>query len=176
LTAPPQRKPPGKPIAREQLVAEWEDLRRRNVLKGPVASFRFEVHYSEPEKTYQWRIQLDCGCVRDVLTRHPTDDKPADKVERLDELAETYHFAHVKPSHREIHEANQHAGMRAEQVDHPDQGRLANVVGVREYRTAGRQSQKQWTSESVTLGSTPDASARLTASSLVAPTPQCSSP
>jgi|tagenome__1003787_1003787.scaffolds.fasta_scaffold20769631_2 hypothetical protein len=36
-------------------------------MKGPVASFLFDVHYSVPETTYQWHIQLDCGCVRDVL-------------------------------------------------------------------------------------------------------------
>ena len=83
-------------------------------MKGPVASFLFDVHYSEPEKTYQWRVQLDCGCVRDALTRHHTDDKPADKAERLSELAQTYYFGHVKPSEREIREAKEQAEKHAE--------------------------------------------------------------
>src|SRR4051794_40617888 len=105
MTAPAQRKLPGTPIPRERLIAQWKDLQQRNLMKGPVASFLFDVHYSVPEKTYQWRIQLDCGCVRDAVTRHHTDDKPADKVERLGELAETYYFGHVQPSEREICDA-----------------------------------------------------------------------
>jgi hypothetical protein len=46
VTALVQRKLPGTPIPREQLIAEWEDLRRRNNLRGPVASFLFDLHYS----------------------------------------------------------------------------------------------------------------------------------
>ncbi|MGQ9408243.1 hypothetical protein [Mycolicibacterium neoaurum] len=41
---------------------------------------------------------------------------PADKVERLAELASTYHFAHVRPSEREIVEARQQAGRDAERA------------------------------------------------------------
>jgi hypothetical protein len=113
MTALVQRKLPGSPISREQLIAEWEDLRHRNARKGPVASFLFDVHYSVPEKTYQWRIQMDCGCVRDAVTRHHTDDKPADKVERLGELAGTYYFGHVQPSEREIRDAEERANRHA---------------------------------------------------------------
>lgn len=124
MTALVERKLPGSPIPREQLIAEWQDLRHRNTLKGPVASFLFELHYSEPEKTFQWRIQLDCGCLRDAVTRHHTDDKPADDVQRLGELAGTYHFGLVKPSEREIREANERAGERAVQVAR------AHIVGT----------------------------------------------
>lgn len=123
MTGLVERKLPGKAIPRERLIAEWQDLRTRNALRGPVASFLFDVHYSEPEKTYQWRIQLDCGCVRDAVTRHDTVEKPADKVERLDELADTYYFGHVKASEREVREADQRAGEQAEQAAR------ANVAG-----------------------------------------------
>ncbi|AGB21675.1 hypothetical protein Mycsm_01258 [Mycobacterium sp. JS623] len=123
MTALVQRKLPGTPIPRDQLIAQWEDLRRRNSVKGPVASFLFDVHYSEPEKTYQWRIQLDCGCVRDALTRHHTD-KPADKVERLGELTQTYYFGHVKPSEREIRDAEERANT------HAVEAARAKVVGT----------------------------------------------
>ena len=68
MTLPVERKVPGTPIPREQLVGQWEDLDHRNLMKGPVASFLFDVHNSVPEKTYQWRVQLDCGCVRDIVT------------------------------------------------------------------------------------------------------------
>jgi hypothetical protein len=37
-------------------------------MKGPVVTFLFDVHYAAPEKTYQWRVQLECGCVRDMRT------------------------------------------------------------------------------------------------------------
>jgi hypothetical protein len=47
MTVLVQCKLPGTPIPREQLITPWEDL-----------------HYSEPEQTYQWRIQLACGCQR----------------------------------------------------------------------------------------------------------------
>ncbi|MGB8387838.1 hypothetical protein [Mycobacterium sp.] len=66
MTLPVERKLPGEPIPREQLVAEWEDSHHRNLLKGPVANFLFGVHYSVPEKAYPSRMQLDCGCVRDI--------------------------------------------------------------------------------------------------------------
>ena len=45
MTLPVEWKLPGGPISREQLVAEWEDLHHRNLMKGPVASFLFDVHY-----------------------------------------------------------------------------------------------------------------------------------
>jgi hypothetical protein len=35
MTAPVQRKLPGTPIPREQLVADWEDLHHRNLMDGP---------------------------------------------------------------------------------------------------------------------------------------------
>src|SRR5436309_1067709 len=38
MTLPVERKLPGAPISREQLVAECEDLHHRNVMRGPVAS------------------------------------------------------------------------------------------------------------------------------------------
>ena len=44
MTALVQRKLRGSPIPREPLIAEWKDLRRRNALGGPAASFLFEVH------------------------------------------------------------------------------------------------------------------------------------
>jgi hypothetical protein len=54
--------------------------------------------------------------VRDAVTRHHTDNKPADKIARLGELTETYYFGHIKPSEREIREANEQACKHAEQT------------------------------------------------------------
>ncbi len=44
LKLPVERRLPGTPIPREQLLAEWEDLHHRNLMKGPVASFLFDFH------------------------------------------------------------------------------------------------------------------------------------
>ena len=66
VTRPVEKKLPGKPIPREELVAEWRELQHRNLLKGVLASFMFDVYYSTPDKTYQWRVEFDCGCVRDI--------------------------------------------------------------------------------------------------------------
>ena len=52
MTLPVERRLPGTPIPRDRLLTEWEDLHHRNLMKGPVASFLFDVHYSVPEKTY----------------------------------------------------------------------------------------------------------------------------
>ena len=43
-----QRNLPGSPIPRKELIAEWEDLRRPNAIRRPVASFLFDLHYAEP--------------------------------------------------------------------------------------------------------------------------------
>ncbi|MDP7735130.1 hypothetical protein [Mycobacterium paragordonae] len=120
MTAPVQRKLPGTPIPREELVARWADLRHRNNLAGPLTSLLFELYYPEPEKTYQWRIQLDCGCVRDVLTHHRADDNAADKVERLGELTDRYYFGLVKPSEREIRESKDRANKQTEDEVHAE--------------------------------------------------------
>jgi hypothetical protein len=55
VTAPVQRKLRGTPIPREQLIAEWEDLRRRKAVKGPAASFLVDLALLGAGTTYQWR-------------------------------------------------------------------------------------------------------------------------
>lgn len=67
-----------------------------------MASFLFELYYPEPEKTYQWRIQLDCGCVRDAVTRQLSDDKPADKGRGSENPPDIYRFSLVRPSRSEV--------------------------------------------------------------------------
>jgi hypothetical protein len=62
--------------------------------------------------------------VRDAVTRHHTDEKPADKVDRLGDLAETYYFGHVKPSEREIRDAEERAN------NHSVEAARAKVMGT----------------------------------------------
>jgi hypothetical protein len=38
-------------------------------------------------------VELDCGCVRDVLTRQHMEEKSADDVARRIELTDGYHFS-----------------------------------------------------------------------------------
>lgn len=82
-------------------------------------------------------IELGGGSVRDVLTRDHNDDKPADKIERLSGLTANYHFGLVKPSEREIREANEQAGEHAVQAarakamgtDFPAEPDLPSIYG-----------------------------------------------
>lgn len=107
-----EKRLPGKPIPREELVAEWREIQHRNMLMGVLASFLFDLYYSTPDKTYQWRVQFDCGCVRDVLTRDRrkiTADDPA----ALGELADSYHFGLVRPSERESREQKKYYDNKA---------------------------------------------------------------
>ena len=93
---PIDRNLPGEPIPREELVRQYEEMKWRN--RGPVESFLFEVHIPKPEDTYQWRIELECGCIRDTVTREDT-------VEALMARSSgNYHFSMQKPSQREIDE------------------------------------------------------------------------
>ena len=107
MTTPFEKKLPGKPIPREELVAEWRELQHRNLLKGVLASFMFDVYYSTPDKTYHWRVEFDCGCVRDILTRD-RKGMPADDPAALGELADSYHFGLVRPSDREKQEQKEY--------------------------------------------------------------------
>jgi hypothetical protein len=70
-----ERKLPGEPTPRAELVRHYEDWKHRNHMAGPVEAFLFDVHVPKPEETYQWRIELDCGCIRDVVSR--SDDVPS---------------------------------------------------------------------------------------------------
>ena len=65
MTLPVEWKLPGGPISREQLVPEWEDLHHRNLIKGPVASFLFDVHYWCAERLVRSQSAVDCnGCAK----------------------------------------------------------------------------------------------------------------
>jgi hypothetical protein len=82
-----ERKLPGSPIPREQLVRQYEDWRWRNVNVGPGQAAIFDLLVPKPEDTYQWRIQLNCGCIRDVVTH-------GDALERLVQRSDKYYHWH----------------------------------------------------------------------------------
>ena len=61
----PTHELPGEPISREQLVAEWEDLHHRDLMKDPVASFLFDVQYWCADRPVRSQSAVDCnGCVK----------------------------------------------------------------------------------------------------------------
>lgn len=76
-----ERKLPGEPIPREDIVRQYEDWHRANLLAGPGQAVVFELIVPRPENTYQWRIELDCGCIRDVVT---ASDDAASLMDRSD--------------------------------------------------------------------------------------------
>lgn len=88
---------PGEPTSREEVVRQYESRRWRNVQEGPGRAAIFDLLVPKPEDTFRWRIQLDCGCIREVTTR-------GDDVERLLANSDTYQFGSVRPSKRELDE------------------------------------------------------------------------
>ncbi|BBY05408.1 hypothetical protein [Mycobacterium noviomagense] len=100
MTAPVERKLPGQPVAREELVRDYDDWKRANLLDGPGRAAIFDLLVPKPDETYQWRVELDCGCIRDAVTL-------GDDVASLLAKSDTYHFSMQKPSEREIAEATE---------------------------------------------------------------------
>jgi hypothetical protein len=95
-----ERKLPGDPAPREEVFREYERWRWGNVKEGLGQAAIFDLLVPKPEDTFRWRIQLDCGCIREVTTR-------GDDVEQLLAKSDTYHFGSVKPSKRERDEENE---------------------------------------------------------------------
>jgi hypothetical protein len=94
-----ERKLPGEPVPREEAFREYESWRWSNVKEGPGHAAIFELLVAKPEDVFRWRIQLDCGCIREVQTR-------GDDVQELLAQSDSYHFTSVKPSERERKEEN----------------------------------------------------------------------
>lgn len=67
------RRLPGKARPREDVLREYRDLNaeRRSRIPAPLWPF----WAPDPDEYYRWRIQLDCGCITEVLTCGP-DRRP----------------------------------------------------------------------------------------------------
>jgi hypothetical protein len=73
---PREQKLPGKPTARATVLREYEkrlaEAKERNPRdRWPVL---FTAGYYELDEIYRWRVKLECGCIRDLVTAG--DDKP----------------------------------------------------------------------------------------------------
>ncbi|BBY21298.1 hypothetical protein [Mycobacterium stomatepiae] len=95
-----ERKLPGQPATREEAIREYESWRWANVKEGPGQAAIFALLTPKPEEIFRWRIQLDCGCIREVQTR-------GDDVQELLAQSDSYHFTSVKASERDRREANE---------------------------------------------------------------------
>lgn len=71
-----RRRLPGRARPRADVLREYQELNARRRARIPAPLWPFWA--PEPEKFYRWRIQLDCGCVTEVLT-HGDKDLPATK-------------------------------------------------------------------------------------------------
>jgi hypothetical protein len=100
VDSPVECKLPGEPAPREELVRQYESWRWNNVKEGPGQAAIFDLLVPKPEDTFRWRMQMDCGCIREITTR-------GDDVEQLLAKSDTYHFGTVKPSKRELDEENE---------------------------------------------------------------------
>jgi len=83
MTAVPleRKKLPGDPIPREELIRHYEQWRWANIKEGPGQAVIFDLLTPKPEDIYQWRVELDCGCVRDIVT---TSDAAESLIARSD--------------------------------------------------------------------------------------------
>jgi hypothetical protein len=79
------RRLPGKARPREEALREYEDAnaKRREGIPAPLWPF----WAPNPDEFYRWRVQLDCGCVKEVLTggdkRLPAESQWFDHVHRV---------------------------------------------------------------------------------------------
>ena len=69
------RRLPGKARPREDVLQEYRDLnaKRRSRIPAPLWPF----WAPDPDEYYRWRVQLDCGCITEVLIWGP-DRRPDD--------------------------------------------------------------------------------------------------
>lgn len=70
-TAVPRRLP-GKAKPRKEVLREYEEFnaKRRARIRQAVL---WQFWAPDPEEFYRWRVQLDCGCVSEVMTRGEED-------------------------------------------------------------------------------------------------------
>jgi hypothetical protein len=66
--SPIERKLPGVP---EDLLRTYEDMHRGALLDRdrPLRGLLWDLYYPKPEDVYHWRVQRDCGCVKEMARR-----------------------------------------------------------------------------------------------------------
>ncbi|MGI5401950.1 hypothetical protein ACQEVG_21400 [Streptomyces sp. CA-135486] len=61
-----QRRLPGAATPREEALREYQDFNAKRRSRIPAALWPFWA--PDPEQFYRWRVQLECGCITEVLT------------------------------------------------------------------------------------------------------------
>jgi hypothetical protein len=84
---------PGKARPREEVLREYVDSnnKRRAVITekyGPTSQGLWAFWAPDPEEFYRWRVQLDCGCVEDLMTRG--DKRLPDEQQGLDRVHQAW--------------------------------------------------------------------------------------
>jgi hypothetical protein len=69
------RRLPGKARPRKDVLREYQDLNAKRRRRIPAPLWPFWA--PDPDEYYSWRVQLDCGCITEVLTWGP-DRRPDD--------------------------------------------------------------------------------------------------
>jgi hypothetical protein len=76
-----ERKLPGKPRPRTEVLAEFQAQRAKG---RPERRVLWDLLVSPPEEVFRWRAQLDCGCIHERLSRrdqtHPSEWQEHDVV------------------------------------------------------------------------------------------------
>lgn len=64
------RRLPGRARPRVEALGEYEEFNARRRERIPAVLWQFWA--PDPDEFYRWRVQLDCGCIREVLTTDKT--------------------------------------------------------------------------------------------------------
>jgi hypothetical protein len=104
-TAAVERKLPGKAQPTKDVCSEYEQHRDDLTLKlhrdkSGSKAVLVPLFYPDAEYLFRWRIQLDCGCIREELTY-------GDDAQHLLAASDRYYYSMQRPSKREIDEYEQ---------------------------------------------------------------------
>ena len=77
------RRLPGRARPREEVLREYQESNakaRRNV-----PAILWDFFAPDPDQFYRWRVQLDCGCIKELLTSDK-EKLPTESTYRCDQL------------------------------------------------------------------------------------------
>src|SRR5829696_6973863 len=77
------RRLPGRARPREEVLREYQESNakaRRNV-----PTILWDFFAPDPDRFYRWRVQLDCGCIKELLTSDK-EKLPTESTYRCDQL------------------------------------------------------------------------------------------
>jgi hypothetical protein len=60
------RRLPGRARPREEVLREYQESNAK--VRRNIPAVLWEFFAPDPDQFYRWRVQLDCGCINELLT------------------------------------------------------------------------------------------------------------